>query len=762
MNRQISRTLIASLFVMGSGLLTGPPQTARADNSPSVPLSAVKPENTASQGKSDASRTSAATAVWDAVQDTKGNVWGIVFAPRLSVARWDGSQWNLTSPPAGIAGEPRKLAAGADGTIFAAWSNGAVVEFSGIVSRLMGTVAGQDKIVTLFPDKNDVWAIGQTGDIFRLDRRADAATAVRQVYKSVPANFFPNFQPDADNGQRPLYVPVRVTRDSLGRLWFWAQGIGQGDNLATLRGFLLWDGAEMRRIPKIEGIPDARFDCVAQRDAGHLWIGVHNEGMFSVDLHTLASTPVPNPEQYAFKAVQKMGALGTDWVVITQHPGNIATPDNPGGAVGVVWIQKEGVWRKLLSGLDTSSGFRSVADRPLVLTSVGLWLGSYGSGAWLLPMDGSAPHHLDWRCGYSLFSTDRLLPAPSAQGGLIAVQLSNPNTTRSFLQPNTERFATAGVDPSIHVLQTPRRLIQDRQARLWNVAIKPDPNGSVGTLDAWDGTAWSSVALPIEANAAALKTAVLDSRNRIWVIMFNPVQNMPEYRVFIFDIDSGTWSKFPTWDDALKAQAAALVAEAKANPTAPAFHLDRSFESPSFHGTTVTYGENSTIHYFDGETWHEYRRPNISGDTGFAFDGAPFFDDTGALCINMNNNPHPAGPAQYKTWRALNVQTWSAGAFQKGPYDWSPPAQLHAPAGAVTPDPFSIAKDRNGAFWLVSKGMLYKAATGQCEAKFGPNDPNPFVDGRRLQGVLIDPRGNAVLHTVLDQRQEYVFIPMAR
>ena len=518
----------------------------------------------------------------------------------------------------------------------------------------------------------------------------------------------------------------------------------------------------MRRIPKIEGVPNARFDCVAQRDADHLWIGVHNQGMFSMDLHTLAAIPVLDPEPYVFKAVQKMGALGTDWVVITQHPGNIATPDNPGGAAGIVWLQKDGTWRKLLSGLDNSSGFRSVADRPMVMTSAGLWIGSYGGGAWLLPRDGGAPHHLDWRSGYSLFSTDRLLPAPGAQGGLLAVQLYNPNTTRSFLQPNTERFAAASINTNIHVLQTPRRLIQDAQARLWNVAIKPGTTGPVGTLDGWDGAAWSSVALPIEANASALRTAVIDSRNRIWVILFSPVQNMLEHRIFIYDIASGNWLKFPTWEDSLVAQAAALVAEAKANPKAPAFHLNMDSASPSFYGTRAAYSENSTIHYYDGQTWHECRRPDISGDKGFAFDGAPFFDTTGALCINMNNSPQPADHAEYKTWSTFDFQIWTRGAFQKGPYDWSAPTQLHAPAGAVTPDTYSLAQDRDGAFWLVSKGMLYKATAGQCEAKFGLNDPNPFVDGRRLEGVLIDPRGNAVLHTVLDQKQEYVFIPSVR
>ena len=765
----LTLSALASLLIMGGAVspaFAAPPESSEAPK--------IVVDNTL--------KTSAATTLLDAAQDASGDVWGIVPSPQVwnmasywSVARWDGSHWKMRGISSISRGGPLKIAAAPDGAVIAIWNSGEVYEFRSGPGRLLAKIPCDpdgDNSIRLYADKADIWVISKTGDIFHINRKAAPANAAQQVYKSNPANFFPGYQRTADNGVRPIYTPLALTKDSLGRFWFWAQGSSAADNFATLRGFLLWDGVKMRYIPEIQGIPernkynsDTRYDAIAQRDTDHFWIGVHNAGMFSMNIHTLAALPVPEPEKGAFDVVQKMLPLGADWAVITGLSYANTTPDNPSGLSGDLWMLRDGVWKKALSGLDKANT-PPVAERPLLVTPEGLWIGAYGNGLWLLPEDGTAPRQFDWRSNYSMPDTERLFITPTPVGGLLAVKLLR-NSNPGGMTLNVERYAPLVAVKALMTLHTPRRLMQDSKGALWNVAAKPGAKSTAGTLDKWDGAAWSSIPLPPEANVNSLSEVALDNRNNIWLVMYATVPGQAEYHVFSYSINNKAWAKYPTWEKMLEAQAAQLAQEKPNKPDAPDTRWILNIHTPDFSKGKACYSENSTIHYFDGAAWHTYRRSDINpGDTGFAFDGAPFFDKNGSLAININKWTDKQNPTQFVTWRMTGEQAWLSGAYQQGPYEYfaNTASLLTPPVGSVTPDFGSCVKDRNGVFWLTAKGMLYRAVPGRCEPQFAPDAPNPFRDGRGLHEVFIDPCGNAVIHTrLLSQSSalgEYVFVPV--
>ena len=770
-----------------------------------APPKAAPEKSGLSQAEAASLKTSAeASCLTEITQDASGDLWGIIGferepreepparGPFYTIARWNGSHWNIQEFPPGMKGDALKLAAAPDGGIITLYSTGEVLEFRSGATRLLTKIpfhSEQGSVMdALYADPFDIWVTTDAGDIFHADRKAAAQSEAKQVYKSNPDNFFPVSYHNGGNGQRSYYVPLAMTKDALGRSWFWARSIGQGRNEATLRGFLLWDGAKMRYLPEIKGIPNGLinpqnkfsypcYDCVAQRDPDHLWIAVDYVGMFSMDIHNMIAAPVSEPEKGEFNSVQKMQPLGADWAVIAGPPFVSPQPDNVKGLSGNLWLLHEGVWKKALTGLDMPS-ISPLAERPLAMTPEGLWIGSFGNSLWLIPADGTEPRSLDWRYGNSATAAKRFFKTKAQYGGLVTVSSGLPVAAYGALLLHTERFAFIQPDKTIVTLQTPRRLLQDSNGAIWNIAASPGAKKNAGTLDRWDGATWAHIPLPPEANIGALNYFSLDKWNRLWVELWKTVPGQAEYRVFIYSLSSKTWVKYPTWEKALEAQAEELARNKTKPSAAPDYRWYLSEEAsgfkaygPDFSGGKACYGDDFTIHYFDGAVWHKYTRPDIvPGDKKSIFEGPAFFDAQGTLSVNTGSWEQNYDSATLKTWQTTDGQSWFSSAYQRWPYDnireFVP--EVAPPADSVKADAYSLLKERNGSFvkdktgtfWFTANGMLYRLVSGRCAPQFAPDAPNPFCAGRHFNEVLIDQRGNAVIHTDFGYEGEYLFIPV--
>ena len=81
------------------------------------------------------------------------------------------------------------------------------------------------------------------------------------------------------------------------------------------------------------------------------------------------------------------------------------------------------------------------------------------------------------------------------------------------------------------------------------------------------------------------------------------------------------------------------------------------------------------------------------------------------------------------------------------------------PPGCTVEHPESVVTDRLGTYWLTAQGQLYRAIPGQCSPQFAADEHQPFIDSRKLQQAMIDPKGNAFLATEFAPHQiEYVLL----
>ena len=735
------------------------------------------PEKSEAEKLEEASyKTSAETTLRSVIQDAYGDLWGVPQLDGVSekwpIARWDGSHWRLQKIPQGTTGRCMSLLAESDGSILTQWEGREVVEYRGGIPRLLTRlpyVSDWNWFRAAYVGGPELWALNSAADVFRIDRKAAPENALQQVYKSNPDDFFPGALLSPEKDRRPEYAGLSLLKDTLGRTWFWANAGGQERDYATLRGFLLWDGAKMRRLPEIKGIPtlrrndpmppngfNPRFDCVAQRDADHLWIAVQNVGLFIMDIHTFAAALVPEPEKGAFRFIQKIQALGGDWGVIAGTKQLQSAMENRNELSGNAWLLHNGAWKKVVTGLSRWYGSQNAS---MAATPEGIWIAAPNNGLWLVPADGKPPREIDWRSGYDNRGIFELYTLPPRSGGLVAWSMG--------LRLNMERFASIAPDNTLVTLQTQHELIQDDNGAIWNITAKPGAAKTAGTLDKWDGVKWESVPLPPEANTPNLFKTGIDALNRLWFETWLPVPGQPDYRVFVYNSISKTWLKYPTWDKALEANAAALETAKKRTVSSFSDYYWRfsrmagsrpQWNVTDFSGEKICYTADGFINYFDGAKWHRYTRSKInSGDEDFSFDEPAFFDKQGTLCINLNGREQD--PAKRKTWRLFEGDAWVSGPHQQGPYEtiYDNAPEVNPPAELVNLNYSSCARDRTGAFWLTANGMLYRAVPGQSsKPQFSPDAVTPFRVGHRIGQALIDQRGNAFVSSSAG----YLFIPV--
>jgi hypothetical protein len=160
------------------------------------------------------------------------------------------------------------------------------------------------------------------------------------------------------------------------------------------------------------------------------------------------------------------------------------------------------------------------------------------------------------------------------------------------------------------------------------------------------------------------------------------------------------------------------------------------------------------IHYFDGQRWQSWRRQEVDRSSRPYLDGPAFFDRAGNFAVDIEGT----------TWEYLVQGGWHSTSFEPGPTDdrnLQSPQPLPPPPGCEFGSPESIAQDRVGTYWMTYRGQFYHAITGLCLPQSSTEAHQPFIDGRTVKAVFIDPQGNAFLETYLHSNQnigEYVIV----
>ncbi len=666
--------------------------------------------------------------VKDAAQDADGQVWAIL-SRRSELVIWQKGRWNPAPMPDEVRElYPQFLGKAVDGGALCAWGSGdgsiqMLTRHRGLRSRVVSGFDPVSNAAQLFADaRGNFWLTGEGKDIYRVSSAGEAA----------PGYSIATAQLHTYGRELQQYNPVCATSDGKGRVWIWSDTLAGGINLASLRGILIFDGEQFVHHPTLDGLPDKKFSVVEKLDDQHIWLAVEEDGLYQVDIQTLTAQRVPDPAPGAFCYVQKIFRVDGDWYVVAGEMWLPVADRGGHGLSGVLWRLRDGRWQKIINGIDKRVEYRRHLNRPWFRAEEGLWVGSFGSGPWFVPADGSNPMQLDWRLGVPLVDTqrlfrlnDRMVMAMDFEHGTLAANIED-----LLIPPR--------VLPKVMTLKPYRPLVRDSKGGIWGVIS----TGS-RSLSKWDGSKWLEHPLPAEFDPVPTAYLCTDSLTRIWLV--------PDYRrgrAAIYDPASNRWECFANYLMALQAQLGQAQGFQLGNeePKAPFFSSD---------GRICFLDDWAKINYYDGRVWRKWGREQIKGDEGFVTNGPPFINRAGLLCVNIEG----------KTWEFSESEGWRATKYEHGIRDnpiGEPPAPVAPPPGCSISIPESLAYEAGIWCWLTWRGQLYKGFPGLCAPQFEASQYHPFIDRRRVLKVFADQHGNQFLQTALPNGVEEYVIFLAR
>ncbi len=671
------------------------------------------------------------TKISQTAQDSTGGVWGITYYVGWGLHRWEGAAWKsvaVVGIPNGAG--PFALARGQDGAVYCVWSAGtdthALTWHRGTESKLVAQFTGHlADLPRIFIDSiGNVWITERGRHIFRITPQGKAEC----IYTIADNQFLEDGRP---KNERSGFNPVYATEDTQGRIWFWSDCLAGWTNLASLQGVLIFDGKKFEHHSHIAGVPDKKLSIVAPDDAEHMWLAVADDRLYRLDINTVTATPVPDPDARAFRYVQKIFhadqetylVSGSVWPPVPERIGD--------GRSGALWRMSEGLWEKLVNGLDMRPEYGEHPFRPFLPTDRGLWLGAFGSGPWFIPAGRGKPALINWRYAYPLDGSEGLFQL--ADGRLLIV---SANQGSIAVKP-ADLLAAFQSPPEVWELNPMRPFIQDVRGHILGILATGD-----NALSDWDGKTWRDHTLPGGFDPQHFSTFAEDSLQRIWLLPDPWGKSLA-----IFDPEHETFEIYPGYSEALQAQLAGREG----------FHLDASlFTVPSFtkDGRICYRDEWRQVRYFNGQKWLIWKRKEIDGNPSFVLDGPAFFDRAGNVAVDIER----------ETWEFTELEGWHKTNFERGlgtepeRHASRPPA---APSGCEISHPESIARDRLGTYWFTHRGQLYRAIPGLCLPQFSPQEHQPFIDSRKVNEAFIDLQGNVFLDTRFENHfdiGEYVIL----
>jgi streptogramin lyase len=759
------------------------------------------------------------TKIHGAVQDSSGQVWGFGMLPDKGLYRWDSDKWlriTLTGMPEKT--WPWTAARGPDGSVYFLWSDGAgnlaVSRHLESDSRLLVCFAGRlrDRPRLFVDPGGNIWITEQGRHIFRVTPQGKAEC----IYTFADNQFLEAGRPASEDW---TFNPIYATADGQGRVWFWSNSLAGRVGWASLAGVLVFDGKKFEHHSHLAGIPDKKISVIEPDGAKHLWLAVIDDQLYRVDTETLVAAPaITATNASAFRRVRKIFQSQKETYIVEGLTSQPVPGRDGGGRFNTLWEGKGGTWKRLIDGLDMRPESIQQTSRPFLATGQGLWIGGFGNGPWLIPAGRGSKELIDWHYGYPLDGSEGLFQLPD--GRLLMVSENHASLTvkpadllAGFQSPpefsmlNPLRVLTTDTQghfwgildagdnelsewdgqrwinhpiPSTFTLAEAWNPHPDSLGRIW-LPFNPDgrtedplpyvawiPNflspgrnevinvfgrgfgtNSVVTLSARGVTCTQTYRsdtqitcdLTIPPDVSTFRYSVM-SQGYNGLPFVNGLVGMG---VGIYDPKSQSFKTYVNYDQALEAQL----------PMQKDFRITANlFKAPSYSGDgRICYRETRTsVRYFDGGRWREWSTRDVSGLDGLEFRHPPFFDRSGNLAVNLHE----------QTWEFTDLKGWQPVAAERDPAAEPVPELLHsrpAPPACAAGRPESLVQDRLGTYWFTSHTQLYRAIGGQCVAQFGPNEHQPFVDSRKLQDVLIDPRGNAFLMTqVADYYGEYAIL----
>ncbi|HMP82804.1 MAG TPA: hypothetical protein PKA41_08900 [Verrucomicrobiota bacterium] len=525
-------------------------------------------------------------------------------------------------------------------------------------------------------------------------------------------------------------LPVSMIEDGRGRMWFWSSCLFGGDNRGAVRGVLIADGDTVTHHPVIISNLNNRISVIAPMGATDVWVAVRDAGIFSVNIETHTAMPVAEPETNAFRVVHTVFTVGDDRYVISGDPYQY----DKRGLLNSLWRCRDGQWTKLIDGMDSGARPEQLADRRWRITRHGLWLGAFGMGGWFIPNDGSAPRQINWQAGSPLDNVDRWFELKD--GRMVAIQFG-----RGGLVADAALLAASpGVPPTSQIIRTSRPLLHTGEGKVFAIL-----RGDESALNEWTGTNWKRHTLPDNLLLWGDCRIASDAKGRVWLVDWNYNPDPALRPCLILDPRNGQFQRYSTFRAALQTQATTLAGTQLRG-------LDSFAVTFSTDGRVAYEDRTWNVCFFDGREWRQFHINQIVG--GGIRDQAnrdPFFSADGKLSMVLNGTlrqfDDPGG------WRDTEIPGSSVRGTTPGN------AETNARSTPNVPDAESIVADSRGIYWVVARKQLFRVGYGLRAPCFPANEPQPFADGRKLTGVLTDNWGGAFLRTVLQGREEYVYVP---
>lgn len=632
----------------------------------------------------------------EAVQDGSGVVWAGSADGKLAV--FEGKSWRAVSLPKELDGmQLLRMQRGPDGRMLMLWQKprgvAALTETEGFAIRIRARFSETLREPEIFCDaRAGIWIVSAE-KIYRLAPGSSEPT----LPYTIPAACY-----DLPLDDQRVPNALHAFEDAEGRVWFWSQSIRRQS--ASLKGLLLWHQNEWR-MEALETLPASRFSFVERKDERQVWIGVTGKGLFAVDLLTREVQPVAEPAPGALRDVRTVKRSGDEMFFVTMAPESQPQPMD-------LWREHKGVWTKLVAGLDAGCRREPDAERGFLQTASGTLLGGFRSGLWRL-RDGKATQ-LDWRARFPLHTVSRLFALPD--GRFLGMELSGGKSDFAVFDLKT---GVPAVEPlrvaTVPVLQRPA---QDPRGHLW--MVRPDHPGA---LARWDGGKWKFHPVPNEI-VPLLGPIEIDSTQRVWATW---TSRRP---VGIFDPGTDHWEVHKNFRSALQAQIGS-------GRTFQGFALRPSLSSDGRAAFLVVGG---ALEYFDGKIWRSWNPEEIGG-RGAQPKTVFFAPDASLICETSQGR-----------WQFAEATGWKRVALDAATIAAAPPDEVKMREVQACPDrPGTewVSWDRNGVGWFLRDRALYRTALGMCVPVFEKDEPQPFLDGRRLvyAPVLLDAGGNAVLQT---------------
>ena len=634
-----------------------------------------------------------------AEQDSNGTIWAFSRGDNNTAFTFDGNQWSTVAVPfpQGDQATSEQSIHLSDGAVGCLWSlNDNRMAFTwqrGKESRVLGQCPGEvPRKVKVFEDSQSrIWITGHHSEIHRID----AKTGGVFLYRIQPEDLLRPAK-EWDNG-------IEIAEDGCGRVWVCSATGGKA--YASLRGMLLFEGDQVEHR-EIVGIQGKWFTFLSRKDKTHMWLGVLDEGLFEVDIDTLQAKPFPSPEGELFHRIDGVFSVGTDLFVIDCNQLNVA-----------LWRFRDAKWERLIEKLDEEIAF----TRSWLPLAKGI-LVSAEPYPWFIG-DSKPPIRLDWHNGVSaknlrlfLLRADGSLFALARKGSIFHQKITLPPPSQALSRVNE-------VDKDI------RRWSGSPDGSLWTTQRVKERS----VLSEWNGERWCEYDLPTGTTLFDVGIIAVDTSGCIWAI-----SDRSEHKTAIFNPRTKRWQIFPKIEAAFES----LINDSPTfvNPRTNDFLLRYSADH-----RRIAFSSNIVrLNYFDGHTWRQWTRQQISPNLGnMPIDGAPAFDEENRLCVKIANTIWKFDDEQ-NLWRQsdfANISDKCNGLRQSK-------AEIGLPKGCVTQSPDSIVLDNQGIYWLTWQNALYKCWGGSCVRVFSENESNPFGSKDiRLGAVWVDRQGNAFVET---------------